>query len=157
MGEITTRRAVFELLEVLENRPQPKVETISAASADTIRNLFIISWLQDYKLSELSLPGLAPFCRTTDIQIPLRINEERPTPRALFKSCQLMVRLKHKACLNLKHPRRVDVSECRNGSGRRTYANELSKSRCRCIGVAVYRDAATEEVAVIEDIESLES
>src|SRR6185295_5748381 len=59
--------------------------------------------------------------------------------------------------LQLKHSRRVDVCErgnrvrCRADS-----AHELAECGCRCCGVTIGRDPASEEVPVIEKIKAFE-
>jgi len=58
--------------------------------------------------------------------------------------------------LQLEHPRRVDVCERRDCiTGCADAAHELAERGCRCRGIAIRGDPASEKVPVIEEIEAL--
>jgi hypothetical protein len=63
---------------------------------------------------------------------------------------------KRKLRLHLKHPRRVDVCKRRDRISRRSHTSyKLPKRRRRSQGIAVRRHTSTEEVSVIEKVETL--
>src|SRR5438046_1401290 len=65
---------------------------------------------------------------------------------------------KHKSRLQLKHSRRIDVSERRNRiRGRADAADKLSKGRRRRRSIAVSSDTASQHVRVIKDIEAFDA
>src|SRR5438067_30231 len=78
------------------------------------------------------------------------VRDSGPTRRSAF-------RLEDVAHLELEHPRRIDVGECGDGDRRRAGGDELPERRIRRGGVAVDGLAAAEIVAVVAEIEALQT
>jgi len=74
--------------------------------------------------------------------------------------CRRAPNLKDEPRLQLKHPRRVDVRKRRDRVSVRAYrvsGREQTESGERCRQITVGRNTATEEVSMVENVESLQA